>query len=77
MTKPMPDTDPLEREPPGETSKVPGTDVGKGGRPAGSPAGKPGIDIPARPGQPTPYPTHPDHPGGPPEPVDPRRAPRL
>ena len=36
MTKPMPDTDPLKREPPGEISKVPNNDVG-GGRPAGKP----------------------------------------
>ena len=53
MTKPMPDTDPLTREAPGETSKVPDSDVGEGGRPAG----KPGHDIPGKPGQPTPYPT--------------------
>ena len=31
----------------------------------------PGTDIPAKPGQPTPYPEHPDLPGGPPEPVEP------
>ena len=37
MTKPIPDTDPLKREPPGEVSKVPDTDVGEGGRPAGKP----------------------------------------
>ena len=73
MSKPMPDTDPLKREPPGETSKVPGTDVGEGGRPAE----KPGIDIPAQPGQPTPDRTHPDHPGGPAEPVDPGIKPGL
>ena len=37
MTKPVPDTDPLKREPPGEVSKVPDDDVGGGGRPAGKP----------------------------------------
>ncbi len=37
MTKPIPDTDPLKREPPGEISKVPDNDVGGGGRPAGKP----------------------------------------
>lgn len=37
MTKPMPDTDLLKREPPGEVSKVPDTDVGEGGRPVGKP----------------------------------------
>ncbi|RTZ40938.1 hypothetical protein EKL30_14675 [Candidimonas sp. SYP-B2681] len=37
MTKPMPDTDPVKREPPGEISKVPNNDVGGGGRPAGKP----------------------------------------
>lgn len=31
----------------------------------------PGIDVPAKPGQPAPYPENPDLPGGPPEPVDP------
>jgi len=73
MTQRMPDTDPLKREAPGETSKVPDTDVGEGGRPAG----KPGIDVPAKPGEPTPYPTRPGHPGGPPEPVDPGKTPTL
>ena len=37
MTKPMPDTDPLKREPPGATSKVPDSEVGEGGRPVGKP----------------------------------------
>lgn len=37
MTKQMPDTDPLKREGPGETGRLPGTDVGEGGRPAGKP----------------------------------------
>lgn len=37
MTNPLPDTDPLKREPPGEVSKVPDNDVGGGGRPAGKP----------------------------------------
>jgi len=69
MKKPIPDTDPLKREPPGTTNPVPHT--------SGKPGGKPGIDVPAKPGQPTPYPTHPDHPGGPPEPVDPGRTPSL
>jgi len=73
MTKRMPDTDPLKREPPGKTSKIPDHDVGEGGRPAG----KPGIDVPDQPGRPTPYPTNPDHPGGAPEPVDPGRTPSL
>jgi hypothetical protein len=73
MTKPIPDTDPLKREPSGATSQAPHT----GGGPSGKPGGKPGIDVPAKPGQPTPYPTHPDHPGGPPEPVDPGRTPSL
>ena len=70
MTKPMPDTDPLTREPPGETSKVPDNDVGEAGRPAG----KPGIDIPAEPGQATPDATTP---GAPPEPVEPGKKPTL
>ena len=70
MTKPMPDTDPLKREQAGETGRVPGNDVGEGGRPGGKPDEK-GIDVPARPGQPAPYPENPDLPGGPPEPVDP------
>lgn len=73
MTTRMPDTDPLKREEPGEPGRVPDTDVGEGGRPSG----KPGVDIPADPGQPTPYPTNPDHPGGPPDPVEPGKAPTL
>lgn len=32
---------------------------------------EPGIDVPAKPGQPTPYPTNPDLPGGQPQPIDP------
>jgi hypothetical protein len=73
MTAATPDTDPLKRESPGETSKIPDTDVGKGGRPAGSP----GIDVPAHPGRPTPGPKNPRQPGGPPEPVDPGKPPTL
>jgi hypothetical protein len=69
MTRFASDTDPLTRRPPGGTGKAPHT--------GGDPSGKPGIDVPAKPGQPTPYPTHPDHPGGPPEPVDPGRTPSL
>ncbi|TFL13695.1 hypothetical protein CSC67_10575 [Pusillimonas caeni] len=76
MTKPIPDTDPLKREPPGELSKVPDNDVGEAGRPAGKP-GEKGIDVPAEPGRPTPYPTNPDLPGNPPEPVDPGKTPSL
>lgn len=37
MNKPMPDTDPLKRDEPGSTGRVPGNDVGGGGRPAGKP----------------------------------------
>ncbi|HLT98874.1 MAG TPA: hypothetical protein VKZ70_03935 [Burkholderiaceae bacterium] len=73
MTRPVPDTDPLKREAPGEGNRVPDTDVGEGGRPGG----KPGIDLPAEPGRPTPEPSNPGHPGGPPEPVDPGRPPSL
>lgn len=36
-----------------------------------------GIDVPAKPGQPTPGPSHPNLPGGPPEPVDPGKPPTL
>ena len=64
MTKTVANTDPME----------PNT-VGKPGKER--PANKPGIDIPAEPGQPTPERTHPDHPGGPPEPVDPGKTPGL
>jgi len=74
MTKRMPDTEPaLKREEPCKTSGVPDTNVGEGGRPSG----KLGVDMPAKPGQPTPYPTNPDHPGGPPDPVDPGKTPTL
>lgn len=36
-----------------------------------NPPREPGVDVPAKPGQPTPYPENPDLPGGPPQPVDP------
>jgi len=76
MTKPMPDTDPLKREQPGEAGRIPGNDVGDGGRPGGKPDAQ-GIDVPAEPGKPTPQPANPNHPGGPPEPVDPGKPPTL
>ena len=53
MNKPLPDTDPLKRDEPGETGRVPGNDVGGGGRPSGKPDER-GTEIPARPGRPTP-----------------------
>jgi len=71
MTKPLPDTDPLKREQPG-LGRVPGNDVGGGCRPGGKPD-EPGIDVPAKPGEPAPYPENPDLPGGPPAPADPKQ----
>ncbi|NYT81371.1 hypothetical protein H0A70_07695 [Alcaligenaceae bacterium] len=84
MSKPMPDTDPLKREPPGATSKLPGSDIGEGGTPAGKPdqdymrkpnahrpdpQREPPIDVPPKPGQPLPNPENPDLPGT--TPIDP------
>lgn len=73
MKNAMPSKDPMEPNTVGEPGKAPdGTQDGPG-----RPANKPGIDVPAQPGQPTPERTNPDHPGGPPQPVDPGRTPGL
>lgn len=53
--------------PHGDTLRTPGSDRPEGSRPPN----EPGVDVPAKPVQPAPYPENPDLPGDPPEPVDP------
>jgi len=50
MTKHMPDTDPLKREPPGAVSRVPDKDVDRSGPPAGKPDEQGGAATGGRPG---------------------------
>ncbi len=67
MTKPELDKGSPSLTPHGDTLRSPGTERTQGNRPPG----RPDTDVPAKPGQPTPYPENPDLPGGPPEPVEP------
>ncbi len=71
MTQPKLDQESPSLTPHGDVLKTPGG-KSKDGKP-----GSKGIDLPEKPGQPTPYPTNPGHPGGPAEPVDPGKAPSL
>lgn len=50
MTRPMPDTDPLKREQPGETSKIPSKDTGGGALPPGRPGDRRDESTEDRPG---------------------------
>lgn len=72
MTKPALDKGSPSLTPHGDVLQTPGGSKGEAGKPD-----EKGLDVPAKPGQPTPYPTKPDHPGGPPEPVDPGKPPTL
>ena len=67
MTKPMPGPEPLDLEPHGDVLRVPEDKQPEGGKPPPDP----GVDVPAKPGAPAPYPENPDLPGEPPEPADP------
>lgn len=51
MTKPIPDTDPLKREPPGAVSKVPHEEVDRSEQSAGKPDEQGGAATGGRPGR--------------------------